>query len=287
MEPENVEVGMTIGVVITLLLLITSMLGGYFFVTIIGPGETGVKFNLLSDGVQECEFSEGLKLKAPWVTVDKFNVRTQEYTMSKVVTEGELDRDDRVRTVTKEGLYVDLDITVLYRIVPDKANVIRQTIGKEGEYQEIIIRSITRNAVREVISTYEAMDIYGEKRGTIEEEIYTVMHNQLSTRDIIIEDMLIRDVEIPHELSISIEKKKAAEQLALEMEYVLLTEEKEKERKIIEAEGIAGANNIISGSLTDAYLQWYWIENLQNHDSVIYVPIGDEGLPLFKEVAPE
>ena len=287
MNSDNREVGTVIGVVILMGLIIIGSVSGYFFITMVGAGETGVKFNLLADGVQENEFGEGIHIKAPWVKIDKFNTRTQEYTMSKIVNEGTIERDDRVRTVTSEGLYVDLDITVLYKIVPDKANIIRQTIGTEGEYQEIIIRPTVRNAVREVISKYEAMDIYSEKRGIIEEEIYSVMHTQLIPRNIIIEDMLIRDVEIPKELSTAIEAKKTAEQLVLEMEYVLETEEKIKAQRIIEAEGISEANEIIAGSLTDEYLTWYWIDRLDTHDSVIYVPIGESGLPLFREVTEE
>ena len=260
---------------------------GYSIVTIVGAGETGVKFNLLAGGVQEDELGEGIHLKAPWVKVDKFNARTQDYTMSKVVAEGAVRRDDRVRTVTKEGLYVNLDITVLYRIMPDKADVIRQTIGKEGQYQEIVIRPTVRNSVREIISKYNAMDIYGENRAIVEDEMYEAMATQLRSRNIVVEKLLIRDVGLPEELARAIEAKKTSEQEALRMEYVLDKEKLEKERRIIETEGISGANEIIAGSLTHEYLTWYWIDNLDTHNSVIYVPVGDAGLPLFREVADE
>ena len=273
------------GIVVVIVIIAIVSLFGYSIVTIIGAGETGVKFNLLAGGVQEDELGEGIHLKAPWVKVDKFNARTQDYTMSKVIAEGAVRRDDRVRTVTKEGLYVNLDITVLYRIMPDKADVIRQTIGKEGQYQEIVIRPTVRNSVREIISKYNAMDIYGENRATVEDEMYEAMVTQLQLRNIVVEKLLIRDVGLPEELARAIEAKKTSEQEALRMEYVLDKEKLEKERKIIEAEGISGANEIIAGSLTQEYLTWYWIDNLDTHNSVIYVPIGDAGLPLFREVA--
>lgn len=285
MDKEKIGFVVFVGIVAALVMVVIVSVFGNFVVTIVGAGETGVKFNYFADGVQEDEFGEGIHLKAPWVKVDKFNVRTQEYTMSKVVEEGAIKRDDRIRTVTKGGLYVDLDITVLYRITPDKANVIRQTIGKEGQYQEIIIRPTVRNAVREIISKYNAMDIYGEKRVIIEKEIYEAMAMQLQSRNIVVEKLLIRDVGLPEELSRAIEAKKTSEQEALRMEYILDKEKLEKERRVIEAEGIASANNIIAGSLTHEYLTWYWIDNLDKHNSVIYVPVGDAGLPLFREVA--
>ncbi len=285
MNGNNIKFAASMGIVVVIVIIAIVSLFGYSIVTIIGAGETGVKFNLLAGGVQEDELGEGIHLKAPWVKVDKFNARTQDYTMSKVIAEGAVRRDDRVRTVTKEGLYVNLDITVLYRIMPDKADVIRQTIGKEGQYQEIVIRPTVRNSVREIISKYNAMDIYGENRATVEDEMYEAMVTQLQLRNIVVEKLLIRDVGLPEELARAIEAKKTSEQEALRMEYVLDKEKLEKERKIIEAEGISGANEIIAGSLTQEYLTWYWIDNLDTHNSVIYVPIGDAGLPLFREVA--
>lgn len=274
MDKDDMNFTVFVGFVMALVMIVVALAGGYFIVTIIGPGETGVKFNLFAGGVQDDEFIEGFHFKAPWVKVDKFNVRTQEYT-------------DSIRTVTKEGLYVTLDTTTLYRIKPDKANVIRQTIGKDGRYQGIVVSPTVRNAVREIVSRYDAMDIYGDKRAIIEAEIYETMSIQLQPRHIVIEKLLIRDVELPVELSKAIEAKKTSEQEALRMEYILDKEMLEKERRLIEAEGISGANNIIAGSLTQEYLTWYWIDNLDTHNSVIYVPVGDAGLPLFREVSDE
>lgn len=284
---ENKEIGIVVGITVSIAMILVASVSGYFFVTMIDAGETGVKFNIFRDGIQEEEFDEGLHFKAPWVKVSKFNIKTQEYTMSKIVEEGILKRDDRIRTVTSEGLYLDLDITVLYRIEADAADNIRQTIGREGEYQEIIIRPTVRNSVREIISQYEAMDIYGDNRSTIELMIFESMRDDLISRDIIVENLLIRDIEIPEDLATAIKAKKMAEQEVMQMEYVLASERVEKDRKIVEAEGISDANEIIAMNLTTEYLTWYWIDNLDTHNSVIYVPVGDTGLPLFREVPDE
>lgn len=270
-------IGVIVAIVI-LLIVVSSM------VVVIGAGETGVKFNPFAGGVQSDEFTEGFHFKAPWVHVDRYNIKTQDYTMSRVVEEGAVKRDDRIRTVTKEGLYVDLDITVLYKIDPTKADEIRRTIGLDGQYQGIVVRPTIRNAVREVISSYNAMDIYGEKRPIVEQKMHEILVEQLRARNIIVERMLLRDVELPAELSAAIEAKKTAEQEALRMEYVLDKEKLEKERKIIEAGGISEANKIIAGSLSTEYLTWYWIDNLHTHESVIYVPVGEAGMPMFKEI---
>ena len=257
--------------------LIVIVVGAFSAFFTVGAGEVGVRFDPLGGGVKSSEYQEGLHIKAPWVSIDTFNTKTQEFSMTSGTEEG-------VRTVTKEGLYVDLDITVLYRINSINADVIRQEIGKEGQYQVIAVRPNIRSVIREVVSRYEASYIYGDGRDVVSDEVRKSLTVELEPRNIIVESVLLRDVGLPTLLTTAIEEKKQAEQDALRMEYVLLEEAQEKERKIIEAEGIAQANIIISDGLTNEYLTWYWIDNLQNHNSVIYVPIGEDGLPMFKEV---
>ncbi len=271
-------IGWTVVVALTLVIILTRSL------FTVGAGEVGVIFDPLGGGVQAAEAQEGLNVKPPYASVAKYNTKTQDYTMSAVAEEGTLKTGDRVKTVTSEGLYVGLDITVLYRIDPSRADELRSNIGLEGEYQQIVVRPAIRSTIREVISNHEASDIYGEGRAAIEVEIYDKLASMLQVRDIHVEQVLLREVELPAQLTTSIEAKKQAEQEALRMQYVLEKEILEKERKLIEADGIAGANEIIAGSLSREYLAWYWIDNLQNHDSVVYMIPSEGGLPLFKDI---
>ena len=124
-----------------------------------GAGEVGVIFDPLGGGVQAAEAQEGLNVKPPYASVARYNTTTQDYTMSAVAEEGTLKTGDRVKTVTSEGLYVGLDITVLYRIDPSRADELRSNIGLEGEYQQIVVRPAIRSTIREVISNHEASDI--------------------------------------------------------------------------------------------------------------------------------
>jgi len=271
-------IGWTVVVALTLVIILTRSL------FTVGAGEVGVMFDPLGGGVQAAEAQEGLNIKPPYASVATYNTKTQDYTMSEVAEEGTLKTGDRVKTVTSEGLYVGLDITVLYRIDPSRADELRSNIGLEGEYQQIVVRPAIRSTIREIISNHEASDIYGEGRATVEVEIYDKLVSILQARNIYVEQVLLREVELPAQLTTSIEAKKQAEQEALRMQYVLEKEILEKERKLIEADGIAGANEIIAGSLSREYLSWYWIDNLQNHDSVVYMIPSEGGLPLFKDI---
>jgi prohibitin 2 len=266
-----------VGVIVLIVLLTRSLFN-------VGAGEVGVIFDPLSGGVQTNEAQEGLNVKPPWASVAMYNTKTQDYTMSGVVEEGQVQRADRINTVTSEGLYVGLDITVLFRIDPSKADQIRRNIGLEGEYQQIVVRPAIRSTIREIVSNHMAADIYGEGRATVEIEIYDKLSSTLQSRDIDVEQVLLREVELPAEITRAIEAKKQAEQEALRMQYVLEREKLEKERKLIEADGIAGANNIIADSLSREYLAWYWIDNLDEHESVVYMVPSESGVPLFKDI---
>lgn len=251
-------------------------------------GEVGVGFNPFSryaggTSVNPQEYSEGIHVKLPWIEISMYNVKTQDYTMSIMPGEGEKEHGDTVRTVTSEGLYVDLDLTVLYRLNPTQADAIRRTLGRDGEYQEIIVRPAIRSVIREVVSRFEAADIYGDGRKAVQDQIFTELEEMLLPRGLITESVLLRDVGLPKQITDAIEAKKQAEQEAMRMEYVIQKEQLEKQRKLIEAEGISAANREISGSLTTQYLTWYWITNLEPED-VIYMVPSEGGLPLFKGI---
>lgn len=49
----------------------------------------------------------------------------------------------------------------------------------------------------------------------------------------------------------------------------------------IRAHGIARSNQIIGKSLTPAYLHWFWIDNIDKSNNVIYVPT-ETNLPIME-----
>lgn len=53
------------------------------------------------------------------------------------------------------------------------------------------------------------------------------------------------------------------------------------EADTIRAHGIARSNQIIGGSLTPAYLHWFWIDNIDKSNNVIYVPT-EANLPIME-----
>jgi len=253
---------------------------GNFFV-IIEAGETGVQS--LFGRVRDNEFQSGFHLKNPFVRIHKMNIRTQEYTMSIVREEGRKIGNDSIAALTKEGLQVDLDITVLYHLKQDQAADVYKNLGLN--YEDIAIRPQIRSSIREIIAQYEAKDIYSEKRQEASNRILESIKLTVDSRGIEIEEVLLRNIQLPENLAKSIQEKLQAEQEAQRYEFVLQREEKEAERKRVEAAGQRDAQKIINESLTARYLEYLYIQSLKDRAGTIYVPTSpNSGMPLFKGV---
>lgn len=270
--------GRWFGLIVLIILVIS--FGSAFWV-IVEAGQTGVRS--FFGKVRDNELSSGFHLKNPLERVTKMSVRTQEYTMSVAQGEGERFGADAISALTKEGLSVDLDITVLYHLMEDKASDVYRDVGLD--YDEIIIRPQIRSVIREVIAQYEAKDIYSEKRQEAAQKIADVLTGKLEPRGIELEDVLLRHVELPANLANSIQQKLQAERDAERYDFVLQSEQKEAERKRIEAEGQRDAQQIITQGLTQNYLNYLYIQSLKDREGTIYVPVNpSNGIPLFRNL---
>lgn len=250
-------------------------------IIIVDAGQTGV-YSLFGR-VKDTELSSGFHLVIPLAKVTKMSIRTEEYTMSVVQGEGNKYGSDAITALTKEGLNVDLDMTVLYHLEEEKASSIYNDVGLS--YDEKIIRPSIRTSIRDIIAEYEAKDIYSEKRQEAAYKIRDNLLKSLGSRGIVVEEVLLRNVVLPANLAKSIQDKLQAEQEAEKYDFILAKEKKEKERKIIEAEGQRDAQTIINESLTTNYLYYLYVSQLKDREGTIYVPTGTTtGVPLFRNL---
>lgn len=267
------KAGMIISIVLIVWLLISS-------IKIVDAGNTGIY--QLFGRVGDKELSSGLHLIIPLAEIIPMTIRTQEYTMSISQGEGKKYDADPITSLTKEGLQVDLDMTVLYHLNEEQASDVYKNVGLD--YEEKIIRPGIRSSIREVIAQYEAKDIYSDKREEAAKKIKDKLSSQLNPRGIVLEDVLLRNVQLPSGLAESIQQKLQAEQEAQRYEFLLQKETKEKERKIIEAEGQRESQKIVNESLTPNYLNYLYITSLKDREGTIYVPTSPtSGMPLFRE----
>lgn len=242
---------------------------------IIPSGYVGVKktFGKIDDN----ELSEGLNLIIPIVQhIDKIEVRTR-------VLEFISSKGNQIHSLSKDGLPINIDIAVLYRVKPDKAAELVKQYGYD--FDERVIKQIIRTSVRDSISTMDSATVYQERQ-KLQDSISREVKVQLEQRFIILEDILIRDIRLPQSVVEAIEQKRRAYEEAQKMQFLLEKEKLEAERKKVEAEGIAKANQIIANSLTKEYLSWKFIENIQEYaksqnNTIILIPYDSKLTPIL------
>ena len=222
----------------------------------IDAGKVGVKslYGSVESGVLE----SGLHVINPLLDITEFDIQTQNYTMSAVHGEGAQEGDDAIRVLSNDGLEVVIDLTVLYRVVPIDAPKIYKNIGVD--YTDKIVRPITRTRIRDNAVFYDAVALYSTKRNEFQDRIFKNIEADFKTRGLVLEQLLIRNIDLPNSVKKSIESKINAEQDAQKMTFVLQKEKQEAERKRVEAQGIADYQRIISLGLTDKQLQYEQIK---------------------------
>ena len=222
----------------------------------IDAGKVGVQS--LYGSVQSDVLESGLRVINPLMEVTIFDTQTQNYTMSAVHNEGAQEGDDAIRVLSNDGLEVVIDLTVLYRISPSDAPKIYKQIGVN--YSDKIVRPVTRTRIRDNAVYYDAVALYSTKRNEFQQRIFKSIEEDFKKRGLVLEQLLIRNINLPASVKTTIESKINAEQDAQKMTFVLQKEKQEAERKRVEAQGIADYQRIISLGLTDKQLQYEQIK---------------------------
>lgn len=254
-------------------------LGMSCFITI-PPGEVGVP--VLFGKVQEGTLPSGLHAINPLLQIQRFDVRTQNYTMSSVHDEGDQQGDDAIRVLTADGLEVIIDLTVLYRVQPERTPEILKKIGPG--YKSVVVRPITRTKIRDNAVYYDAVSLYSTKRDEFQNRIFNDISKLFRQRGLELEQLLVRNITLPNSVKQTIESKINAEQESQKMQFVLSKEKQEAERKRVEAQGIADYQKIISSTLSANQLQYEMIKaqkDIANSPNSKIVIMGSKELPLI------
>jgi len=155
---------------------------------------------------------------------------------------------------SKEGLNVMAEISILYHVDGTMATSVVENIGRD--YERIVVLPVFRAAAADISSKFMAKDMHTGNRLVIETQIKDQMNAQLGPRGIIIEAVLMKSIKLPPNLYRAIEEKLQAEQDAQRMEFILLRESQEAERRRIEAKGISDANLILTEGLSPLLIQF-------------------------------
>lgn len=237
-------------------------------VAYVPPGSVGV---LTSFGRVTGEtLPEGTHFVSPFKINHVLTVRTQT-------------QEEHTSTPSSEGLNLEIDTSLIYHLNRDKAANVFQTIGMT--YGSTIVDPNLRSTIRDTTAGHSANTLYSSSRKQVEDEIMNGLKAALEPRGIVIENVLLRDIQLPHALRASIETKQQAEQESLAMSFRLQKERQEADRKRIEAQGIHDFQQIVAQGISAQLLEWKGIEateNLAKSPNAKIIVIGNtkNGLPL-------
>jgi prohibitin 1 len=238
-------------------------------ITVIPAGHVGVKdfFGSVSPNV----LPPGVRFVFPFTRVVKMSIQTQEV-------------KETAEVPSKEGLTMELEGSLLFRLDPEKAANIYKTVGQD--YQEIAVHPQIRSAIREITASYEAKVLYSAERERISKETLELFRKLAGDRGIIAEAVLLRKIGLPAIVANAIQEKLRREQEAEQMKFVLQKEQQEAERKRIEAQGIADFQRIVAAGISPALLEWKGIEAteklaMSQNSKVVVIGSGKNGLPLI------
>jgi regulator of protease activity HflC (stomatin/prohibitin superfamily) len=255
-----------IGVGALLLLVVV-----FFFMsaTTIGAGQVGVL--TLFGRVTGEKLDSGLHFVNPLKSVHKMIVRTQALKESASVP-------------SSEGLVMNLDTSVVFHVNPARAADIFRDLGPN--YIDVIIEPTVRSAIRESTASHSANSLYSSAREEVARQILEQLRVELGVRGIEIEQVLLRDIQLPATLKQSIELKQQAEQESLAMNFKLQKERQEAERKRIEAQGIRDFQQTVSQGISTQLLEWKGIEATEklaqsNNTKIVVIGNTKNGLPLI------
>jgi len=237
--------------------------------TVVPAGSVGVVdfFGTVSPNTLKA----GINPVNPLARVIKMSVQTQE--MKEVMD-----------VPSKEGLTVQLEVSILNHLNPEKAADVYKMVGES--YESVILEPQFRSVTRGVTASYEAKALYTSEREALSIQILKEIEAVTEARGVTVESAPLRRVGLPAGLTQSIEEKLQAEQESQRMQFILTKEKQEADRKRIEAQGISDFQKIVMQGISDQLLRWKGIEATEKlaasqNAKIVIIGSGKDGLPLI------
>lgn len=253
-----------------LILIIVSGMSGCG--TQVPSGHRGVFFYTFGDGTEMGKvYSEGFNWHFPWNSIFVYKIQLDE-------------RREQLQVLSADGASIGLEVTVWFRPLYAKLDSLQVTVGRN--YYNVVVAPALRGVARSVVGKFKPEEIYSTRREEISDAIVLKMQNLMRDKFITVENIIIRNVGLPAKITEAINAKLEASQEAEKMEFVLLKETQEAERKRIEARGISDFQRIVSAGLTTQLLTWKGIEATQKlaespNAKIIIFGNSENGLPII------
>jgi len=213
-----------LSVLIVAIIAISTLLGA---IAVIGAGHRGV---LLTWGkVEDKILPEGISIITPFMNqVVQMSAQTLKYQAS-------------ASSASKDLQDVSTEVTLNYKIEPERANWIYQNLG--SDYENRIIQPAIQEAVKASTAQFTAEELITQ-RPTVKANIESALRDRMLNYSLVMETVSITDFKFSPSFSQAIEAKVTAQQLALKAENDLQRIRVEAEQAVAIAQGQANATII-------------------------------------------
>jgi len=276
-NPQMKMCGIAGGVVVILVILI--FLG--MSIVNVPAGHKGVIVDGFDVGNQ---LDEGWQLKNPFSGVEMVRYNTQF-------------KKEEISILTNDGYNVPVDVQVVYHIVEDKVSDVRID---NPEYGDTVIMNQLRSKVRTIVANlnFSGEDI-NTKRSILENQLELEIKENLASYHIILEDVNIRNVDLPYTILEATEQRQAAKVAVQTAEYNLQAAQYNAEQKVIvaraeynvtviEARSQAESQRILanqSEEMNDTVMEFIkfmkWVSMLKDPDCNVEFYVVPEGMPVI------
>lgn len=246
------------------------------------PGSVGVMWYRFFGGTvtePNTELQEGIHFIFPWDKIYMYDARLQRI-------------NENVKGLSIDGLEISVNVSSRFVINRQYAGFLHKSLGPQ--YKETLMRPQLRTLILTYISENEASDLYSTRRERVQTIVQTRFQSKLANISsnvpfeeayVDLEDVLIEEITLPSFVRSAIEQKERVRHMSEAYDFRLRLEEKERQRKRIEAEGIRSFQEIVAPGITPSYLRWRGIEATlqlaQSNNAKVVIIGGENGLPII------
>jgi len=246
---------------------------GFAVVQTIPPGHVGVA--TLFGQVQDETYDEGLHFVNPLLKFHQFDTRQKTHKETAGVP-------------SQDQLTTEVDVSVQWRVIGEMAPEILRDTGRVQQLVDVHLVPKVRSLLRQQGKSIErAEDFFREEtQQTLQESLLTALSEYLADKGIMVQDVLIRDINLPTRLIAQIEQKKEAEQQAERQKAELERFRTEQQQKVAQAEAErAAAEEEAERRKLIADAQAYEIERINEAiaDSPAYIQL--QALEALKSIS--
>ena len=261
---------------ILVLLLIVCLIFRHRIFVSVDSGDVLVVYYRFFGGTSHNKIGhEGLHFLAPWDRAYIYTVRTQ--TMLQPMT-----------VLSKNALEVRLDAQIRFHVIPEIVPYLHRRYGED--YKKSIIVPQLTESVQQLIGQYQPEELYSSDTGASATQIFENAKRVIGGVFVVVEDIALFNVKLPDKVQAAVQEKAAIEQQALSHVYLVQKERLEKDRMLLNAQGLRAYAEAVQG-IPKSVLIWKGIEATlelsKSPNSKIIVMGSRDNLPLLLGNVPD